>query len=179
MAQPEVPIDVDPVTGIWTTDGLPMIYMPRHFFVNYYAAMDAALGREKHHAMLFSASHKSAVQWAKAESKTHGLRDVAVFRHYLNRLSQRGWARFTILSVDLAGPAGPTADVRVDNSVYGLQLGRTGHTECAMFSGSLAGCLEWAAADAGRPAVMTAVETRCIAQGHDHCAFDVHRAPDA
>jgi predicted hydrocarbon binding protein len=173
MAQPQVPIDVDPITGIWSTDGLPMIYMPRHFFVNYYAAMDAALGREKHHEMLFAASHKSAVQWAEAEAKTHGLRDVAVFHHYLHRLSQRGWARFTILSVDLAGP---TARVRVDNSVYGLQLGKTGRTECAMFSGSLAGCLEWSAGDAGRPIKMTAAETQCIAQGHDHCAFAVRPA---
>ena len=173
MPNPQVPIDVDPATGIWTTDGLPMIYMPRHFFVNYYSAMDAALGRKEHQAMLFAASHKSAVQWAEAESKTHGLRDVAVFRHYLNRLSQRGWAQFEILSVDLAGPS---AKVRVDYSVYGLQLGKTGRTECAMFAGSLAGCLEWAANDAGRPAKMTAIEMQCVAQGHDHCAFEVSRA---
>ena len=139
-----------------------------------YAAMDAALGRDKHQEMLFAASHKSAVQWAQAEAKTHGLRDVAVFRHYLNRLSQRGWAQFTIQSVDLAGP---TARVRVDNSVYGLQLGKTGRTECAMFAGSLAGCLEWATTDAGRPAQLTAVETQCTAQGHEHCAFEVHRMP--
>jgi predicted hydrocarbon binding protein len=173
MASPQVPIDVDPATGIWSTDGLPMIYMPRHFFVNYYSAMDEALGREKHQAMLFAASHKSAMQWSAAEAKTHGLRDVAVFRHYLNRLSQRGWATFIIESVDLAGPS---ARVRVGNSVYGLQLGRTGRTECAMFAGSLAGCLEWAATDAGRPARMTAHETQCIAQGHAHCAFEVMRA---
>ena len=172
MTAPQVPINVDPATGIWTTDGLPMIYMPRHFFVNYYTAMDEALGRDKHQAMLFAASHTSAVQWAEAQSKTRGLRDVAVFRHYLNRLSQRGWAQFTIDSVDLTGPS---ARVRVENSVYGLQLGRTGRTECAMFAGSLAGCLEWAAEDAGRPAKMTAIETQCIAQGHDHCAFEVHK----
>lgn len=177
MAGPQVPIDVDPATGIWTTDGLPMIYMPRHFFVNYYAAMDAALGRAKHQEMLFAASHTSAVQWARAESKTHGLRDLAVFRHYLNRLSQRGWARFTILSADLGAPSDSVAAaVRVDNSVYALQLGQTGHTECAMFAGSLAGCFEWAASDAGHPQAMTAVETQCMAQGHDHCAFEVRRA---
>ncbi len=173
MAHPEVPIDVDPATGIWTTDGLPMIYMPRHFFVNYYAAMDQALGRERHAAMLYEASHKSAVQWAAAEAKTHGLRDVAVFRHYLRRLSQRGWGRFTIDSVDLEGPA---ARVRVDHSVFGLQLGRTGRRECAMFAGSLAGGLEWAADDAGKPAKTVAVEVQCISEGHDHCAFTVRRA---
>lgn len=172
MPAPQVPVDVDPATGIWTTDGLPMIYMPRHFFVNYYTAMDEALGRDQHQAMLFAASHKSAVQWAQAEAKTHGLRDVAVFRHYLNRLSQRGWAQFTIDSVDLTGPS---ARVRVDNSAFALQLGNTGRTECAMFAGSLAGCLEWAAQDAGRPTMMTASETRCIAQGHDHCAFTIDK----
>ena len=177
MADPQVPIDVDAATGIWTTDGLPMIYMPRHFFVNYYTAMDDALGREKHQAMLFAASHTSAVQWAAAESKTHGLRDLAVFRHYLNRLSQRGWALFTIEDVALGVESvGPSAHVRVDNSVYGLQLGQTGRAECAMFAGSLAGCLEWAAGDAGHPTKMTAHETQCIAQGHDHCAFEVRPA---
>ena len=178
MAAPQVPIDVDPVTGIWTTDGLPMIYMPRHFFVNYYAAMDEALGRERHQAMLYAASHKSAVQWAAAESKTHGLRDVAVFRHYLNRMSQRGWAQFTIEHVDLGTQAGPVARVRVDNSAFGLQLGKTGRTECAMFAGSFAGCLEWAATDVGQPATLTARETQCIAQGHDHCAFELCRRAD-
>ena len=173
MNNPQVPISVDPVTGIWSTDGMAMIYMPRHFFVNYYRAMDQALGREAHAAMLYAASHKSAVEWATAEAKTHGLRDTAVFRHYLNRLSQRGWGRFTIESIDVAVPS---ANVRVDNSAFALQLGRTGLGECAMFSGSLAGCLEWAAADSGTPAGVIAEETQCVSQGHTHCLFDVRRA---
>jgi predicted hydrocarbon binding protein len=172
MASPEVPIDVDATTGIWTTDGMPMIYMPRHFFVNYYAAMDESLGRERHQQMLFAASHKSAVQWSAAESKTHGIRDVAVFRHYLNRMSQRGWARLTIEQIDLAASS---AIVRVDNSAFALQLGNTGRTECAMFAGSLAGGLEWACADAGRPTKVTARETQCVSQGHAHCLFEVSR----
>lgn len=168
MAAPEVPIDVDPATGIWRTDGLPMIYMPRHFFVNYYAAMQRELGRDRHDALLYAASHKSAVEWATAESRTHGLRDVAVFRHYLNRLSQRGWGRFTITEIDLATPS---AKVRVDSSAYALQLGRTGQCECAMFAGSLAGCLDWAVADVGGTGRCKAVETQCLSQGHDHCLF--------
>ena len=173
MANPEVPINVDPATGIWMTDDLAMIYMPRHFFVNYYAAMQSALGREAHSALLYAASHKSAVEWATAESRTHGLRDVAVFRHYLKRLSQRGWGRFAIESIDVGGPS---ARVRVDNSAFALQLGQTGRCECAMFAGSLAGCLAWAAADAGSPAEVVAAEGQCASQGHDHCSFDVRRA---
>lgn len=173
MADPQVPISVDPATGIWSTDGLPMIYMPRHFFVNYYAAMDRELGRERHAALLYQSSHKSAVEWAMAESKTHGLRDISVFRHYLARLSQRGWGLFTIDDVDLTGPS---AKVRVDHSAFALQVGQSGHTECSMFAGSLAGCLEWAAGDAGRPAHVIARETQCRSQGHAHCMFTVSRA---
>jgi hypothetical protein len=26
MAAPEIPIDIDPATGIWSTDGLPIMY---------------------------------------------------------------------------------------------------------------------------------------------------------
>lgn len=173
MTNPEVPISIDPATGIWTTDGVPMIYLPRHFFVNYYSAMENALGREKHNALLYAASHRSAYEWSILEAKTHNLRDVAVFHHYLKRLSQRGWGQFTIDAVDLNGPS---AQVRVDNSAFALQLGRTGRSECAMFSGSFAGCLEWATLDAGSQVKAIAEETQCVSQGHDHCRFSVRRA---
>lgn len=173
MASPEVPIEVDAATGIWRTDGLPMIYLPRHFFVNYYVAMEGALGRKAHNSMLYEASYKSAYEWSILEAQTHKLRDIAVFHHYLKRLSQRGWGQFRIAAVDLATG---TAHVRVDNSAFALQLGRTGRTECAMFSGSFAGCLAWACEDSCHPANLAARETQCVAQGHDHCAFSVERA---
>lgn len=173
MADPEVPIHIDAVTGIWTTDGLPMIYLPRHFFVNYYSAMEHALGREKHDALLYAASYKSAYEWSGPEAKTHGLRDIGVFHHYLRRLSQRGWGQFTIDAVDLAQGI---ATVRVAHSAFALQLGQTGRRECAMFSGSFAGCLEWAASDAGAPVHVVARETQCASEGHSHCTFTVERA---
>ena len=48
--QPQLPISVDETTGIWTTDGLPMIYVPRHFFVNNHVEAEAAIGRETYAA---------------------------------------------------------------------------------------------------------------------------------
>ena len=173
MAAPQVPIDVDPTTGIWSTDGLPMIYMPRHFFVNYYSAMERELGHERHAALLYAASHKSAFEWATAEAKTHGLKDIAVFRHYLNRLSQRGWGLFTIDAIDLQGGS---ASIRVDHSAFALQLGRTGKCECSMFAGSIAGCIDWAARDAGHATTVAVIEERCLSQGHSHCVFTAKRA---
>ncbi|MDX1465685.1 MAG: DUF5943 domain-containing protein, partial [Halomonas sp.] len=45
---PELPIDVDAETGVWTTDALPMLYVPRHFFINNHVAVEEALGVEKY-----------------------------------------------------------------------------------------------------------------------------------
>jgi hypothetical protein len=71
MAQPQVPIDVDPETGIWRTDGLPMIYLPRHFLVNMQKGIEAAIGPEAYREILYASSDLSALQWCRAEAKTH------------------------------------------------------------------------------------------------------------
>ena len=86
MAQPQVPIDVDADTGIWRTDGLPMVYLPRHFLVNMQKGVEAAIGPEAYREILYASSDLSALQWCRAEAKTHGLTPVDTFRHYLKRL---------------------------------------------------------------------------------------------
>ena len=47
MGKPQVDIQVDDVTGRWSVDGLPMILMPQHFFLNNHYAIEAVLGPEK------------------------------------------------------------------------------------------------------------------------------------
>ena len=46
MGRPRVPIEVDDASGVWSVDGMPMILVPRHFFVNNHLAIEAALGAE-------------------------------------------------------------------------------------------------------------------------------------
>jgi len=60
--QPTVPIDVDEESGIWRTDGLPMVYLPRHFLVNNHLAVEAALGREAYRDILRAATAKSTIE---------------------------------------------------------------------------------------------------------------------
>ena len=100
--QPQLPISVDETTGIWTTDGLPMIYVPRHFFVNNHVEAEAAIGRETYAASLYKAGYRSAYFWCEQESRTHGLQGLAVYEHYLKRLSQRVWGLFSFDEVDAA-----------------------------------------------------------------------------
>ena len=95
METPEVPIDVEEATGIWRTDGLPMVYLPRHFLVNNHLAVEAALGPEAYRQILRAATDKSVLYWCRSEAKTHGLAPEATVHHHFKRLSQRGWGQLT------------------------------------------------------------------------------------
>ncbi|MBI3371323.1 MAG: hypothetical protein HY017_06135 [Betaproteobacteria bacterium] len=172
MGQPEVSIDVDDDTGTWSVDGVPMILVPRHFFINNHIAVEQALGVEKYAGILFGAGRESAYVWCEMEARRHGLRGVEVFYHYMNRLSQRGWAQFEVQSVDAERGV---ARVRVHHSVFVLQnwVGKPDKA-CYMFRGWFPGSLEFIAASGGASLKLTSTEIQCAAQGrHDHCIFEI------
>ncbi len=171
MAEPQVPIEVDPDTGIWRTDGLPMIYLPRHFLVNLQQSIEAAIGAEGYRAILYASSDLSALQWCRAESTTHGLSAVDTFRHYLNRLSQRGYGRMEITALD--EKAG-RAEVIVRHSAFALGYGpETGRPVCYTFEGSFAGGMRHILEAAGRPGTPVCREVACVAAGHPECRFEL------
>src|SRR5690349_6799680 len=168
---PQVPIAVDPETGIWTTDKLPMIYLPRHFFVNNHTAVEAALGQEAYARILYDAGYKSAWQWCEKEAVTHGLSGIDVFRHYIKRISQRGWGQFTVEHVDERTGA---AQVRLDHSIFVCEEGKAGRRICYMFAGWFPGSLEWAGRNLGRNWKLASTERQCGAEGaHSHCLFEI------
>lgn len=57
---PQLPIEVDSETGAWTTDALPMLYVPRHFFVNNHMGIEEVLGADAYAEILYKAGYKSA-----------------------------------------------------------------------------------------------------------------------
>ena len=177
MAAPKVPIDVDPESGVWRTDGLPMLYLPRHFFVNNHLAVEEALGRDAYARILYDAGYKSAWSWCEKEAETHGLEGFDVFRHYMRRISQRGWAQLSVLRLDKHSGA---ATVRVDHSTFveahqqqGAQAAEAGLGLCYMFAGWFPGSLTWVGHSQGRELRLTSGEIQCAAQeGCDHCLFE-------
>ncbi|MBZ5875590.1 MULTISPECIES: 4-vinyl reductase [Chromohalobacter] len=136
---PELPIEVDRETGVWTTDALPMLYVPRHFFINNHVAVEEALGVETYADILYHAGYKSAWHWCEKEAELHGLEGEAVFEHYMTRLSQRGWGLFITEDIDL--DAG-TAQVRLEHSAFVYQLGKVGRKIEYMFTGWFAGAMD-------------------------------------
>ncbi|WP_192035198.1 DUF5943 domain-containing protein [Halomonas sp. YLGW01] len=135
---PELPIEVDAETGVWTSDALPMLYVPRHFFINNHVAVEEALGAEQYAEILYHAGYKSAWHWCEQEAALHGITGEAVFTHYMTRLSQRGWGRFIIEAIDLG--AG-TCRVRLEHSAFVYQLGKVGRRVEYMFTGWFAGAM--------------------------------------
>lgn len=177
---PQLPIEVDAATGVWTTDGLPMIYMPRHFFVNNHVETEAVVGRAVYAPALYKAGHRSAWFWCQQEAATHGLQAMAVYAHYLQRLSQRGWGQFSFLEADAATGR---ARVRVDHSVFVLAQGIAGvpvdrSKVCYAFAGWFAGAMDWVLESAGSVIRTTCAEEQCAAQcvgdgSQRHCIFSV------
>jgi predicted hydrocarbon binding protein len=171
MGRPQVPIEVDDASGVWSVDGMPMILVPRHFFVNNHVAIEAALGVEEYARLLFEAGHRSAYVWCEQEARTHGLTGVEVFHHYMRRLSQRGWGQFTVESLD-AGDG--QARVSVANSAFVLAHRGAPRRTCYMFRGWFPGALEVVGTLLGTRLKLDAEEVQCAAEGvHERCVFEV------
>jgi predicted hydrocarbon binding protein len=176
MGKPQVDIQVDDATGRWSVDGLPMILVPQHFFLNNHYAVEAVLGPEKLEEVLRPAGHRSAYLWCEDAARHHGISSVEVFRFYMRRITQRGWGQFDILKLE---PETGTAQVRLRNSAMVDETHRmSGRRVCYMFSAWLEGSLEYVAASAGRKQQLKSREVYCAAEGgHDHCLFEVTPQP--
>ena len=172
MAAPQIAIDVDPDTGVWRTDGLEMLYMPRHFFLNLLAEVEGAQGRDDFARRLYDSGHRSAYQWCAHQAGVTGLAGLAVFHHYLTRLSQRGWGRFDGAGIDATG-----GEVRVRQScfVLGAEGGPPGR-RCHLFAGWFPGALQWVADAEDRAVRYSGREVACAAEGHDACRFRIAAA---
>ncbi len=143
---PEMPIVVDDETGVWTTDALPMLYVPRHFFVNNHIAIEKEIGAERYAELLYDAGYKSAYYWCEKEAELHGISGEAVFEHYMTRISQRGWGFFVIENLDLKQGY---ARIRLEHSAFVYQYGKVGRKVDYMFTGWFAGAMDQIAESLG------------------------------
>jgi hypothetical protein len=168
---PEMPITVDDETGIWTTDALPMLYVPRHFFCNNHQAIEEELGAERYAQVLYAAGYKSAWHWCEKEAELHKFSDADVFEHYMQRLSQRGWGLFRIETLDL--DAG-IARVRLDHSAFVYHYGKVNRKVDYMFTGWFAGAIDQINEARGLSLKTRARQVQCAAEaGVDYGLFEV------
>ncbi|WP_054310662.1 4-vinyl reductase [Mesorhizobium sp. 1M-11] len=175
---PSVDINVDEATGIWETDGLPMLYIPRHFMVNVHKEVESALGLSRYRDVLYQAGAKSAYYWCRKQAETYDISGFPVFEHYLERLTARGWGQFKLERVaeDLG-----SAEIAVQNSIYALESpSGADHATCYMFEGFFAGGLQYLFDEQGRkPFKVECREVQCEAMGFECCRFEITRVQGA
>lgn len=171
MPAPQIPIEVDAETGHWSTDGVPMIYTPRAFFVNIQKTVEDAIGVEGYRKRLYGAAYDATYAWCGTQAKLHGIDGIAIFRHYLDRLSKRGWGRFSLVEADWG--AG-TALARLEHSAIAAGFGESDRRVCYMFDGAFAAAMDWVGDTTGHGYRTTCTEAQCAAEeGSDHCLFAV------
>ncbi len=174
---PAVPIEVDRETGVWRTDGLAMLYLPRHFFINNHQAVEQALGRAAYAELLREAGHRSAYHWCERQAARDDLGrlgGIDVFHLYMRRLSERGWGQFDGGGID---PESRLGTVRVRHSCFVEHTGPAAGKRCYMFAGWPAGALAWVGRNLGHADVeRRAEEVQCAAEGHTDCVFAVTQA---
>jgi predicted hydrocarbon binding protein len=168
---PPVAIEIDETTGHWVSDGLPMVFTPRHFFMSMVEAMEAAVGPAAAATHLYDAGFRSAETWCRLERERTGMGAIEVVHFYLERLSQRGWGRFALSDLD---PATGTGTVTLHHSSFVAHYGSdAGRKVCGLCAGWAPGALTAAGTSLGRPWRLRGAETQCAAEGHTHCEFSV------
>ncbi len=172
MAAPEVTIDVDEETGAWVTDGVEMIYTPRAFFVNIQKAVEQAIGIEEYARLLYRAAYDATYPWCGVQADLHGLAGMDLFQHYLIRLSQRGWGKFSLVE---SRPEAGSARIRLDHSAIAAGFGgEAGRPVCTMFLGAFDAAMDWVGDSLGHATRAVTRELQCAAQdGRDHCVFAI------
>ncbi|TCP54351.1 hypothetical protein EV191_103396 [Tamaricihabitans halophyticus] len=164
-AELPVPVEVEDNTGRWMVDGLPMVLVPQHLITNSLAALEDRLGAES--MEVFRASgNRSARQWCAHESARLDLSGAAVLRHYLDRLSRRGWGQFTIDEFDEE-----TGHCRIRVAHSALISGRDVARSCYVFEGWLQGALEFIGPTLTNSSPLTIQETHCAINGDEACVF--------
>lgn len=172
MRPPQLPLDVDPVTGVWRADGSPVILIPRHFLMGTYKAFEEALGAEGYSRVIEQAGRAAARSWCVQQAEHYGLEGIAVLEHYLARISQRGWGQFSLVEHDLMAC---TAVVELRHSAFVLTREPAEHArQCAVFESWIAAGLEVCCEHSGMPKKLLAREVQCVGDGHaPHCEFHV------
>jgi Domain of unknown function (DUF5943) len=169
LAAPRVEITVDPETGTWTTDGMPMLYVPRHFLMGLLRTVREAIGEEPAQRHFARSGAEAAHRWCEMEARRTGWPAMEVFHHYMRRLSERGWGLFDGSRID---PMTGTGTVLLRHSSFVADAG-VGGKACGFCASWAVGALTWVGEAQGREWRLAGREARCAAEGFPTCELVV------
>ncbi|MGA4816797.1 DUF5943 domain-containing protein [Pseudomonas aeruginosa] len=117
-----------------------MLYVPATFLRQQPHGHRGSAGADAYAEILYKAGYKSAWHWCEKEAECHGLEGVAVFEHYMKRLSQRGWGLFEIERINLEEGTAESPPACTPPSLY--VYGKVNRKVDYMFTGWFAGAMD-------------------------------------
>lgn len=149
---------------------VPMVLMPRWFFVAIKKQVEKLCGEETSRKVYYEAGYEGATLWAQTQIREAGLSGRAVMEQYLGSASLRGWGRFSILSFEMDAGKG---HFRLYHSAVAEETGHSTGTVCDHLPGSLAGAFQAILDHGGKTLKVTGRELKCKSQGEPFCEFIV------
>ena len=150
-------------------DEVPMVLMPLWFFAGIMKRVEAETGRRAVAKIYYDAGYEGAYKWSKVQIE-NGLQGSAVLEQYLNSMTNRGWGRFEIVSLD---ENNGRATFRLHHSALALEQGRTEEASCLWVPGAMAGGMQAILDYNDSLLKVGGKEIRCLSTGQPYCEFMV------
>ncbi|EGH45586.1 hypothetical protein PSYPI_26104 [Pseudomonas syringae pv. pisi str. 1704B] len=168
---PQLPIEVDSETGVWTSDALPMLYVPRHFFVNNHRGIEEVLGGRclRRHPLQGGLQIRLALVRKGGRMPWPGRRCGVRALHEAPVAARLGPVKIQDIDIEKG-----TASVKLEHSCFVYVYGKVGRKVDYMFTGWFAGAMDQILAASGS-AVRTVAEQVYggSEEGHDDGLFVV------
>ena len=149
-------------------DTVPMILMPRWFFVAIKNEMERLCGPERTQEVYYLAGWEGARKWVEVQMEQAGLTGRDVLEQYMNSASLRGWGELTVMEFDeMTGHA----VVRLRRSAIAEETGPSDRVVCDHLPGSIAGAVQAILKASGRQSNIRGRERKCISRGDETCEF--------
>ncbi|MBW2441205.1 MAG: 4-vinyl reductase [Deltaproteobacteria bacterium] len=153
-------------------DEVPMVLMPLWFFVGIMKRIGAEVGSGRAAEIYYDAGYEGAYKWSKVQIE-NGLKGPAVLEQYLNSMTNRGWGRFEILSLE---EKDGRALFRLHHSAIALEQGLSEAPSCHWVPGAMAGSLQAILESKGNPLKVIGKEIGCLSAGQPYCEIIVEPA---
>ena len=150
-------------------DTVPMVLMPRWFFVSIKQAVEKMCGPDTARKVYYQAGWEGAQKWARVQMEQGGLDGRAVMEQYMNSAGLRGWGRLSVKEYD--ENTGRVV-VELTNSAVAAETGPSGKAVCDHLPGSIAGAMSAILEASGKPQRLIGREVECESMGQERCLFE-------
>ena len=150
-------------------DTVPMVLMPRWFFVAIKKQVQKLCGPDAARRVLYEAGWEGAQKWARVQMES-GLNGRAVMEQYMNSAGLRGWGNLKVSEYD---EEAARVVVKLYNSSVAEETGVAEGCVCDHLPGSIAGAMTAILEHKGIKRDLVGKEVQCLSGGASHCIFEV------